>query len=575
MVDPVAGQVALEHVVEPADRVRLLTGYMSAPTLGTLLRRLKTFDMPDFKILEDSVSHVAKALNWVKSRELRGERKTWNGMQWLGLGEESLTSYPGIYWRSHGYKDKLAVEDDALKEMWQAHAAIVSGEHVEPRPCAMFGRGKRTSGDVESPIVAEPHPGRLVLACDTRDHLLLMPFAQRVEEYIYSNWEHTNIMLGTSWQRRGVTQFLYNIIVDLLPNLGRRLNFHARPTTDEARQMDATVNLFTCTAESDYRYFVLDVRRQDATLNTMQMDFFFEFMRSVWFVPDGRLRRKFGRLSKWIRQYMVHTPIALPDGQVWHKHKGNVSGSPLTTQLNCYTALVLAATCVVQVFGQDALERGCIRVYGDNVLVVVPKQGTCDRGLPDLLEAAKLTFEQEFNPDESYEAQCLVWRPWHTGRESAQFLSKHLGERGVIWRSSFDTYSSMSSPETRTLSAGERWARAIGLLYDNPFNIESVIFLNEILDDLWWNGTASGEVGEHAQKKLKYKLPFTEYSKGWSSHRPSILEAQALYMFTHEVLKGQKWPEPDIGASRGPYVVDVVESSDKRRGAIGPAERAA
>jgi len=155
------------------DRVRLLTSYLSAPNAGALIKHLKRFDEPDYSILDLAVPSVCQALSWIKEREWKGRQRHWKGTVHVALSEESLTSYPGIFWRNRGFKDKESVEDEALREYYRMHDMIAQKEKVDARPCAMFGRGKRVQGTLESPFVAERNQGRLVLACDTRDHLMM------------------------------------------------------------------------------------------------------------------------------------------------------------------------------------------------------------------------------------------------------------------------------------------------------------------------------------------------------------------------------------------------------------------
>jgi hypothetical protein len=317
--------------------------------------------------------------------------------------------------------------------------------------------------------------------------------------------------------------------------------FNKAPTMELCNEMDNLINSWQPDCEADYVYFVLDVKRQDATLNSAQMDLFFDFARHTWHVPRGRSLKKFGRVWRWIRDYMVHTLIALPDGEVWQKHKGNVSGSPFTTVMNSYTALLGAITVACVVWGSDNLDKMAFRSYGDNVLMIVPRVVATNVTIGDLNNVFLDIFGQEYNVEESYRAERLIHEPHMGPKDSASFLSRHFGRGGMVWRPAVETIASMVAPETRSLSDAERYARAVGLMLDNPFDIEATTFLDTILDKLEWEGTMVGSVDEAEFKGWRYKYPFSPTSSGNIVRRMTVWECQALYWMPAEINTGIAW----------------------------------
>jgi len=372
----------------------------------------------------------------------------------------------------------------------------------------------------------------------------MSPYSNRAYEYIASNWKKTNLMLGMSWQFRGATIFLHNIICDLQKRSDDRLNFLERASGKQAFAAEAVVTDFQESEESNYYYYSLDVRRQDASVNSCQIDSYFAFARSCWWVPDS-LRRKFGRVFKWQRDFMVHTPIALPDGQIVYKHKGNVSGSPHTTLINTYCVEEAIYALVAAVWGSSALDDVVMRVYGDNVLLVVPKSLSRKVSVEELSECLECLIGQELNPDESYVSDHLIHEIGMEGRDSAQFLSKHFGRNGLVWRPAIETIMSMVDPEARELSNGERYARAVGLMLDNPYNIEAVSFLNEVLDALEWGGTVRPDISDWMQRRWKFRFPLDEFTSWGSLRRLAPWDAVNLYAMPHEALVGDQWPDFD------------------------------
>lgn len=562
--------LALKYCDPIKERIMVRSAYMSAPSMGVLLHHLKRYDQPDFYFLEPALDLIARSRTWLHQSEYHGIRRVWRNIPIPWLSEESESSYPGIYFRLNKFTDKASCEYEAVGEYLAAREDIYNGLKVEPRPCAIFGRGKRVQCTLETGLVAQPRSGRMVLACDTRDHMLMSPFAQRVTEYIYSNWLHTNMMLGMTWQYCGGMVFLFNIICELTNQRDRKKNFHERVKFDEVHDMREVLNNFVKDHEGSYRYFCLDVRRQDATVNTCQMDEFFAFMRATYLVYGSDNRRKFGRWCAWVRDYMINTPIALPDGQVWKKQKGNVSGSPLTTLLNTFTSTQLAYVIGLAVFGEEAVEKGCFRTYGDNIIIIVPRDPAYeDLGLDDLKEASMAIFNQELNPDESYEAKWLVHQSSHEHKDSVSFLSKHVTIDGGVWRPTIDTILSMISPEARTLNDGERWARAIGLYYDNPFNLEATAFLDEIMDRLWLKGFTEPVEIRRMTKRLAHRLPMDDFGTGWFARRPSAFDAQMLYIMTQEIYSVMPYEDPIMAFEKLPPELacpDNIAIDDSWRG---------
>lgn len=500
------------------------------PSLGTIMTHLKRFDHPDWSILDVAADAVGKVMVDLGVREScgRGQRKRFARAIVLGLSEDSLPSHPGIFYRSQGYKDKRSTETIAMLDAQKAIVEIEMGQEVLSRPVALFGRGKRLWGDDAAGVVGCARGGRLVMCTDARDHLIIAPFAAVVLDWVKKNWKQTEMMLGMSFQNRGSTIFCYNLIQDLYKT-GKRISWHTHPEFGFGRYADKVLSAWSKEKERDFRYFVLDIRRQDSSTTSALIDKFFEWARGCFDPLGVKVKKRFGRWARWIREYMVHTRIALPDGKIWIKHLGNVSGSPLTTVLNTYTALFIVKT-VFHFLVADP--TSCVfRVYGDNVLVVCPWNQCKGLTLESLVEATQLIFGIELNPTESYEALTLFHQHGEEARRSVSFLGRHFLQGGGVWRPTEDTLGSMVAPESSDRTTEGRLSRCIGLLMDNPFNIESVSILNKVMDDLEDEmDVHEGLMGAREARDLKYKLQDGEI--GQYTTRLSTTSCQDLYEWT-------------------------------------------
>jgi hypothetical protein len=504
------------------------------PNISVIIKHLKKFDRPDYCVLPDAHGYWAEALIKIRKNEWCGSRQRWSWFTAMGLSEASLPSFPGIRYRKCGWANKGSVETVLMIDAQQAVRKICQNETVERRPCALFGRGKRLTGDEAAGIVGQGHAGRLVMAADGRDHVIITPVAKNLFRFLDDAVMKSEIMVGMSFQNRGSTVFVNNIIADLVPGLAFRADFKSELNRVLLPRMDMAIDVFTKIHERKFRYFVIDLSRQDSSVSSELIDAFFDWARQSWYVVGKEKKRKFGRYMKWVRDYHVETRVALPDGQVWRKHHGNVSGSPLTTLLNSYTALLGARTVFGAILGPGRQDDIVVRVYGDNIVVCVPKEGTSEWGLPDVVEMWKLIFEQQINPDESYECSRLIHGVGDKHLDSVSFLSRHVMQGGGVWRPMEDTIQSMICPESRAMDARTRYARACGLLVDNPFNVEAALFLNEILDKLEDEGVYSGELPSREEVKFGHKLMNFSNVGGtnvWGS-RLSVAACQFLYIFT-------------------------------------------
>jgi hypothetical protein len=527
-------EIAAKNLPDYLEKYNELT--FGVPNISVIIRHLKKFDRPNYSILPAAHGYMSEAIIKIRKNEWGGSRKRWEWFTALGLSEASLPSFPGIHYRKCGWSNKGAVETVLMIDAMQAVRKIGQNETVLKRPCALFGRGKRISGDEAAGIVGQGHAGRLVMASDGRDHVIMSSVAKNLFRFLDESSESTEIMVGMSFQNRGSTVFVNNLIADLVPGLTKRLNFKEEPDHFIIPKLDLVTDLFSRTYEDKFRYFVLDLSRQDSSVSSDLIDAFFDWARQSWYVIGKEKKKKFGRYMRWIRDYHVNTRVALPDGQIWQKHHGNVSGSPLTTLINSYTALVAARTVFGAILGRQRQNEIVTRVYGDNILVCVPKEDDCQWGLPDIVEMWKIIFEQQINSEESYECSRLIHKVGDTHFDSVSFLSRHIMQGGGVWRPMEDTVASMICPESRAMSGRARYARASGLLVDNPFNVEAALFLNEILDKLEDEGFYTGELPHREEVKFSHKLMNFKEVEGmnlWGA-RLGISACQYLYTFTSQ-----------------------------------------
>lgn len=500
-----------------------------SPSLGTIIKHLKRFDAPDYSFSLCGLVYWVETLATVKKNEWIGNRQRWLRWTPLGISEESLPSFPGIVYRSQGYRTKgdaeTAMHSDAAKLVF----SIYAGEKPRSRPVALFGRGKRVVGDEVAGFVGCFKAGRLVMAVDGREHVLIAPIAERLFAYHEDCQLSTEIVVGMSFQNRGATVFLFNFCASLMKDTKTSSFLSGPPDMNSVYKMDDYLDNFE-RHQFEYRYFVLDLSRQDSSIGSFLYDEFFAWARHSYFCVGSKEKKNFGRYFDWIRDFLIHTRIALPDGQIWQKHKGNVSGSPLTTLVNSYTALLAARTVFGFLLGSGRQDEVVVRVYGDNILIGVPRRDTMHWGIPEITEVWELLFGQTINPDESYEAERIFHEFGTEAHKSVSFLGKHFLRGGGVWRPFEETVAAMVAPDSEDKSWSARYARACGLMADNPFNIEATSYLGGLLDEMEDRGVLSGQLPSRESTKFRYKLMGADGDQ-WAC-RTTVLFNQMLYEAT-------------------------------------------
>jgi hypothetical protein len=362
--------------------------------------------------------------------------------------------------------------------------------------------------------------------------MIMMPFAEGQKKRRMANWAYTECVPGMTWQNGGSLTFLFNFMVDLVPGIGERIPMFDgyEPSLHEMLIMEETIKMFQLVYERDFVYYVLDLSRQDSSVSAILMEEYFRYARSAFEVRRGKDQARFGRWAQWCADWMINTRIALPDGQVWQKHGGNVSGSPFTTELNTYTALLGARGVFGAILGRGSQSLIKARVYGDNILVAIPRDKA--RGV-DLELVGRVWMDmygQKINPDESYVTSALVHRVGMVHEESVSFLGKHVMSNGGVWRPTADTVSSLVAPDGEVDDNGINLSRCIGLLIDNPFNAEAVAIVTEYMDRLERQGFVPTGLAKRERVKNLFKIGL--YGESIFFERMSVEQAQFLYLFT-------------------------------------------
>jgi hypothetical protein len=527
--DEEAWTIACEEIGVAPIVQNLLFG---TPSLNTIIEHLKRFDHADRRVFCGYMEYHAEAKEYVVRNEGNGERTRWNRYAPAALGETTLTSFPGIHYRAEGVRRKVDAENDAMYEATVSVRLISEGQRVLRRPVALFGRGKRVVGGVESGDYTNVSGGRLVMAPDLRDHLIMLPLANGQKKRRLSNWKQTECMPGMSWQNGGSIMFLYNMIVDMVPEYGERLNPFGgfEPSNADMFRMEGVVKSFKRKEERDWRFFCLDIRRQDSSVSCTMIDEYFAYTRSAFQVDRGKKQRRFGRWAAWCCEWMKHTRIALPDGQVWQKHGGNVSGSPFTTELNTYSALLSIRGVMSVLLGLGHQKDFKVRVYGDNIVLAIKRSVGDWIELGDIGRVLEEMYGQVLNPEESYSCNHLVHSWYLDATRSVSFLGKHVTSNGSVWRPATDTISSLVAPDGDSEDKNIVMSRCMGLLIDNPFNMESVSMLEEYMDKLTLQGCVPGGLPSREKVKNQFKMAGGE---PWMfTDRISVAEAQMLYLFT-------------------------------------------
>jgi hypothetical protein len=337
--------------------------------------------------------------------------------------------------------------------------------------------------------------------------------------------------LGTSFLYGGAEKFLYNFIVDLRCQSSLRRSWWREWDQGELLTASRMIEGFEGQLEEGYEYLVADVAKQDTSIMGVNIDEFFEWVVQMTSWGNHRQRQKATRYLNWVKAWGKETGIGLPDGRVIVKRVGNISGWPLTTLLNSFTACRTARAVIQTLYPPDIAESCALRVYGDNILMGLP------RGyLGDKLECKKAFCDrwnelggQVLKDEDTYVCYHLRAHPGSDPQSCIEFLKRRFARGGGTWRTAKDVVGAIVAPEDGRGTPGERYSRALA--------IRAECCLDPVLDEWlrkWLNYLENFLVGPPSVSRgmaraLRYQLGDT----GWEGATPLERRASWYLCLTH------------------------------------------
>lgn len=513
-------------VVEPGAMMKVMTSRMATPTVGVMLDNIMKYDRPEVVMDSLTINYVAHAFAFAKINDMRCGSVMYSRHTYPIFLSSVLDAFPGLTYRQIGRAKKRDADELASIEAYAARQLIQLGSEVRDRPCALFGRGKIVEG-IESGQLAGG-AGRLVMAPDGRDHLIMQPEAKTMYKAITDACETSHIMLGVSYPNYGAAAFTANIICDIM-GMPRVCPDH-KPMFKHKHLINDINSTFAEKYEKLFAYFVLDVSKQDTTISRTLLDYYFD---AVFYAHKayGKSQHRLGRLLEWQKRFHTNTLFCLPDGSLWRKHRGNVSGSPHTTTINSWSQNLCVTATLLFIFNGSIPPGVTWRIYGDNTLIVVPRVYTDRCNLETLSDVLVEMFEQRINVEESYEGVNLFVDNAEDPIKAASFLGKRFMVDGRVWRPTYETLVSLCHPESSDVSQDTVLSRANGLAMDNPGNMEVQHILNELMDRLQEKGAVMKDLNRFEIAKMIHGRGFSE-EEASINFRMAPISVRQLYMTT-------------------------------------------
>jgi len=501
------------------------------PSWKDMVRHLKEFDRPDAMIPQTMLPHFEWA---VKQMEARHGCTVALGVPSSPIGElegPSMDTFPGILARSYGYKTKAESFDSAWTRAYNKLQRLYQGEVIEAKPVACFGRGKVVSlGEGDTAGGQPKRRGRLVMAPEIDDHILMSTFSQPCAAVVKRSFEKGIIMYGMSPFNRGGTIFLNNLVADLCPHLTKRVPWHEEPSADTIKQMDQALQAFEA-FEENFVYIKMDFSRYDSRIGSQCGNAALQSMSKMYRRETKAERRKVGRAFKYIEDSIIRTKVCLPDGQIWRKNVGNTTGSPFTTLYNSWTdgIYMLAAVNFLLCGKEDP--RVTLRVHGDDNILIVPKDIHNVVNLQNMKTVLEDGLHLQVNADESSEHSRLIHRYGMKGDETVSFLGRRYMLGGAAWRSLDTTLEHIVHPDSEDYTPNGALSRCNGLLLDNPFNERAAFWCERVMDRLTELGASL--TAPSMTELRKYVHGFGMSMDAFEKfERMSRLQARDMYVYT-------------------------------------------
>jgi len=162
----------------------------------------------------------------------------------------------------------------------------------------------------------------------------------------------------------------------------------------------------------------------DSTIDTVYL----ELACMILFAPSIHSKEDM-RMMYFVMNSIIYKNIIVPPGVVVKVNRGNPSGHPCVTVINCLVNMIRWAVIGYEIYGDDYANNMDIEVYGDDAVVMFKSH-------PNLMDIDDICY------NEGYESEPLVQNLFPADRfgvdidDSPDFLKRRISPKGVSWNKS-------------------------------------------------------------------------------------------------------------------------------------------
>nr|WGH72976.1 MAG: putative RNA-dependent RNA polymerase [Trichoderma harzianum dsRNA virus 1] len=425
------------------------------------MNHLKHFDRPSRDLNPKYAQQYKLALMAVTQLLELDEKIEFPHAEDLENVRYKASKFPGSVYRKMGFKTRGEAQDVALAEAKLAFAQLMDGDHVEPHPVRLGGRGKAVETSESSARAAGVPKGRLILMLSQRD-LLLCGVTEQLLTDAYCS-DDFPMSLGMGWFRGNARRF-------------------------SERYAGAK------------KFFCFDAAKFDSSLDEYLVRDAVTILRRQF---RNGLDERYDAYWEFVVQSLIFAPIQRDDGWVMFKTCGTTSGHNHNTIVQSIDSLIIAYTnyfiLLEDVPPSLILDDLATETLGDDN-ITASKKLLMNVTVEQVAEVAKEAFGQDYFGDKSFATTALL-DPFDGDEQfseehafqGVQYLGKYLrahvvqsnGREVTValpYRPVKETFIHMYYPERKGHSIERTYQRALGNLLDNYGNPLAAKWLNELLD---------------------------------------------------------------------------------------------
>lgn len=204
----------------------------------------------------------------------------------------------------------------------------------------------------------------LISRIPIRNYCLWDVFAREkdinVADFKVNKQPSTRVVLNTEHYETILLSYFFQPLMKSVDAFGSDVKFHISGEYDGSKvnNLHKRINNYDFYVDADWSFF-------DASIDTEYLKAVGAIMFSDCIFEKIDLRRIFHVISSFVTKYIV-----LPPGIVIELNRGNPSGHPGVTAVNCYTNIIRWSLIGREIYGKDYQKYMDIEVYGDDAIVM-------------------------------------------------------------------------------------------------------------------------------------------------------------------------------------------------------------